>query len=519
KKKKNWFEILFWLQTIGPFINKSSSLMYKQIRVSFMKAVSDVVAIFLTALLALTVYRILPLLRDSYRLVRVWMRKNRKVIVTENMGEGVTEMKVVPLEPPSLRFGLGLILKQQLRGNIRDILYLVRFLFWSLLIIVTLVRLFEFISELADGGRKRGRSRMTLKLAAKIAQDQAQLIWGDFYQIFTLLFAWKTYKFAIASLVFATLLPAAGFLELFATSFPKVPRLIRQLLAIFLWYVLCVVLCDCIIYFIKIRCWSDDNYIRFGGLIYLLITMLGSNIPKNGSWSTHADTVTTQTILYSMCFVVLAICFASSLALFGFTARNNDPTNSPFRRQDRTGNAPATVHLPRQCSQCQQRLQYGPLPNDRNRYLSNCAFCEKQITSNCHYCVNFTTCDALKKPYCQDCANLLVLDSAKKQEENAPGAVSETSVVLWGFSNDDYTAHYIRITWPNVLAILGVFLEVGVMIALIFSIFYMQSNFTLSTDFSVPTDSSFHTLMHLSRVYLYTYMYMCPYILCVCIID
>ncbi|ETN99290.1 hypothetical protein RFI_38191 [Reticulomyxa filosa] len=183
-------------------------LIHKQIRSSFLKGLSDIGALVLFFLLIITVYRLFPLCRDIYRLLRATKREGRKVVVQQDSRNHSIQMAVVTIQPPSLRFGLGVILEQQIREFGRDLWITVSLSFWSFLIIVTLVRLFEFITELIHGSRKRGRSRMTLKLAAKIAQDQAQLIWGDFYQIFTLLFAWKTYKFAIASLVFATLLPA-----------------------------------------------------------------------------------------------------------------------------------------------------------------------------------------------------------------------------------------------------------------------------------------------------------------------
>ncbi|ETO09702.1 hypothetical protein RFI_27677 [Reticulomyxa filosa] len=487
-----------------PLVSKPLDLTYKQIRQSCMKGLMDIGAVILVILLTITLYRLLPLCRDTSRLIRMRLKdhvveqkrdkqpssssssddnkeeKEYKNADADNGDdENAKETVVVKIRPPSLRFGFATILQQQIRGFAQDLWLAIRLLLWTLLITVTLVRLFEFISEIADGGRRLGRTRMTLKLAVDIAVRQAAQIGPDFYQIFLLIFAWKTYKFAIAT----------GLLELFATLCPGLPRRGRQLLAICIW--------EGELFFVDH--WTQ----RFGGLIALLILLLGGRTPKDGTWSTYNRTETTQATLYGACFAVLGICFASFFALFGCVSRKPDSGDSPFKRLNRSDHAPLTIQLPRQCPQCQLRLQYGPLPRDNSRFARSCAFCEKYIaTTNCYYCTNTNpiACEPYKKPYCEECANLLVVDSLKKQEEGAPGTVSDAPTILWTFPTDEYIAYDIRITWPNVLAVLGVIFEVGVMMALVFSIFYMQSNFSFSSSFHTPTDSSFHTLMDLSRV-------------------
>ncbi len=83
----------------------------------------------------------------------------------------------------------------------------------------------DYINDLFIGAIKRNKPSLTLSMAVEIAEYNASKIWEDISSVFYLLFAWKTYKYAISAGILGIFLPSAAFLEMFA------------LLSILIWFV------------------------------------------------------------------------------------------------------------------------------------------------------------------------------------------------------------------------------------------------------------------------------------------
>eukprot|EP01083_Nonionella_stella_P015528 43451_1 len=177
--------------------------------------------VVVVAILVLCSYRIVPLITATYKLSKARKRMKREypdhvVIAT--------------------RFGFRQILEFQLKELLDDIKLLLLWLLITFLIIITLVRLFEYVSKLIHYGSTKGKT-LTLRHAVSIAKDETKQIWRDIIDLFNFIFMWKTYKFAISSLIFGLFLPSAGFLEIFAVLCKQiVPRKIRQICSIILWF-------------------------------------------------------------------------------------------------------------------------------------------------------------------------------------------------------------------------------------------------------------------------------------------
>ncbi|ETO28263.1 hypothetical protein RFI_08869 [Reticulomyxa filosa] len=216
------------------------------------------------------------------------------------------------------------------------------------------------------------------------------------------------------------------------------------------------------------------------------------------------------------CTIQMKQIIASFLALFGLVNRSN-AYESPFSRPSRVDNRARKIALLRECPKCERRLLNGTCMG----YRGYCCICRKFIPrGDFHYCNN-TTCERFNRSYCAYCAEHLRVFSAKQQQQREPGAPSTTSVILWSLPTDDYIGYVVRLTGPNVLAILGMVMEVAVMLALLLSIFFVQHRFNLSSTVHAPTDQVFHWLTKLSRVenkqssYNFIYIYIYIYIICV----
>eukprot|EP01083_Nonionella_stella_P002456 7096_1 len=421
--------------------SKSMSVMHHMIRFFVYKAVVDLLIIVAAA--AIIFLFCLPFLLEEallYTIVTVYyicvLCLTYYVVPFRHIFNLLRFKYHVPTS--GLRFGFKQILLNHAKMIVNDALTLCQFIMYSVLIIITLVRLFEFISELVDGGRKHGKTKMTLRLATHIARGQAAKIGRDLYQLLNLFFMWKSYKFAIASLVFGVLLPAAGFIQIFAMICGKCRRKVRQIAAIMLW---------------------------FGFLVIILIITTTSQ-------GIHVSS------LYRLCFVSLAFCCAFFVSLFVFIKMDKADiqrhTRSEYHKIDYND-----YYIDKLCNVCNTKCV--TLQNTSTAADIYCTTCSRYLHQNRSYFCS--KCDTF---WCINCGNV-VLQSIHSVDD-APDRVDTTNSmeqILWSFGSDEFVSSYMRLTWPNVVAVVGVIMDVSMMCSILFYAFYIESTFSITPNYNV----------------------------------
>eukprot|EP01084_Bolivina_argentea_P297901 513289_1 len=296
-------------------------------------------------------------------------------------------------------------------------------------------------------------------MAVEIAVYNVSMIWDDISSVFYLLLAWKTYKYAISSLIFGAFLPSAAFLEMFALLCSCVPRRVRQILSILIWFGLFVII--------------------------LYICSIDINNPKIN-----------KLIIFS--FITLSIIIGFFIALFICVKWRsfNDYKEEIFTRESRI--------ITRVCSTCDNLLN---LLNVNNKI---CLFCERNINTQQIYGCNL--CDQY---WCDQCINILrkqqdlqqeiVLDEEKKDDENnednpwmendyaiipstnQPEISNTVATILWSYPTDDYLPSYIRFNWMNIIAIFGILFDFFQLISILFYMFYVNKIFDLDNAFDIDS--------------------------------
>eukprot|EP01084_Bolivina_argentea_P293333 504477_1 len=238
-------------------------------------------------ILLLTTHRIIPLIIATYNLSK--LRKRMK-------NENPDRVLIVT------RFGFRQILDFQLRELWTEIKLFFLFMLLSLIILITLVRIFEYISTLINYQRIYGK-KLRLRYAVNVAKDECGEIWRNIVDLFNLIFMWKGYKFFISSLIFGLFLPSAGFLEIFAVLICKnIPRKIRQICSIILWFGLLSV-----IIYITISLDTNTTYYYIFCLItvgivilfYFALFIIGKHDPKSDMFNREINDHEERNVLIS----------------------------------------------------------------------------------------------------------------------------------------------------------------------------------------------------------------------------
>merc|ERR1712228_270384 len=139
------------MKCCGGLISKPLSLTYKIIRYSFMKGIGDLVAIVAITLLFATLYRVVPLIRDTFNMYR-FKKKYQKQIKDQS-----DEYEHEYVVGPSMRFGFKRIVSKHCAAFWNDTSRFLELLCWSFLILISLVRLFDYMERLMSDATKRGK--------------------------------------------------------------------------------------------------------------------------------------------------------------------------------------------------------------------------------------------------------------------------------------------------------------------------------------------------------------------------
>lgn len=84
--------------------------------------------------------------------------------------------------------------------------------------------------------------------------------------------------------------------------------------------------------------------------------------------------------------------------------------------------------------------------------------------------------------------------------------VDSAAAILWSFAKDEYVAHLMRLSWPNLIQIVGVVLDVALMLSALLYVFHLQNTFSISTNPSFAAlfdnDAILRTMVDASKAVL-----------------
>eukprot|EP01083_Nonionella_stella_P215524 775622_1 len=446
--------------------SKDISTMQKMIRFCFMKACQDILALIVIILILCTIYRTVPFVRDLYHVIRLKIAYFR---MKHNKNKAVG---------PSLRFGLKKAIQKHVVGFGRDVWNLVQFIFCSVLIVVTLVRLTEFILKLIDGGRERGEAHFSLEVAVEIAKDELSEVPNDFWQLFVFFTMWKFYKFGMASAVFGVLLPSTAFLEIYAFVCGCCARKFRLYVAIITWFGFLSV----IIYYL-----ADMGRDNVDPKVFIILSFI--------------------TLLFTFVFYVLLFC------CFRHKSYDIDDENEAFYRNQVSYVKP-TKHVAevydKLCVKCDNVCVKDTIQNIEEyyriqeqidgrytyyywRYNRRCEFCRDYLYG---YNIGYH-CKPCNIIVCHWCSRHLKNDKihnrAELQEGYIPGGfnsshikrkMDDIGIILWSYPNDGYVPLHVRFTWPNILAYVAIVWEVLQLMSVFLFVVYVAS---ILNNHSIPT--------------------------------
>ena len=328
------------------------------------------------------------------------------------------------------RYGMKQIMKQHFGSLFRNlVMWLVLFL-CTILIVVTLVKLFDFIKDLGNHARKTGK-RLTLLVALKIAGKNIAEIPSDLWKVFSLFVVWETYTFAVATTVFGLLLPAIGFVEIIkmVCNCGEGTRVLRFTMGIVLWF----------------------------GLLTGVFMVSGPGKVENVKE------------IWPFCVVTALVCAGYFIATFGCIRRNEAPIELDQRehRSKRQHGLEYAYGADRVCKTCgatcsRSKEGEGPGLLDRNNLEDeqmeehSCQLCGVYLWKGHDYSYRCGTCQHV---WCIPCGNKVLGKGNRASEPGAQGKEKNMAAVLWTFPNDEFIGKWIRPKWTNIIQFIAVALD------------------------------------------------------------
>lgn len=328
--------------------------------------------------------------------------------------------------------------------------------------------------SIVDGGRRfvRGRRRrhryyydsrsrddkfsldepFSLEMAVYIAREEAEEIMPDLWQIFSLFFVWKYYKFAVSSAIFGVFVPATAFVSIYKYIFGCCARKLRFYVAVLTWFGI------------------------LGAIIYFLVSMGSNNVKMSVFLGFISAILAVQLVFFALLFFGFACgCDAgheyahqpfdrdtskthvSNVLDTKFDASNL--ADQIFERKcnkyrcDTTCIGDFLENIDKYYDQMDELLIY----NYRRRwwYNSTCAICneyqyKRDIVYHCRSCQSY---------YCNRCASThlrLTMDGQRKKQQNSDNDSNLNKIVhkvdnsrdegtiIWAYCSDAYIPRHLR---------------------------------------------------------------------------